>query len=209
MRWPDSWRIEGECAAPSAVRARDRIIVLFVACLLVLAPYAEAAEDGYLLTSVSSGGAMVRLKGMFSRYKSWPSMYSLTEQACADAGGMKRYAAMRADPHDWLCLHVEPPDSGVVWGSGTEFTLVTAAGETLRGGPVLLTDSPVERQVWDARARSVLLQSKGGPYGRSRLGHIVIVVGFPEGSLDAEHGEYWATFDTPARFTVVEQGGAR
>lgn len=178
--------------------------IAFALALCLFATSAVAADDGYLLTSVSSGGTTVRLKGMFSRYKLWPSMYSSAERACADMGGMKRHDAMRADPHDWLCLHVEPPDSGVLWGSKTEFVLVTAVGETLHGGPVLLTDSPVEREVWDARARSALLQLKGGPYGRSRLGYIVIAVGFPEDSLNAEHGEYWATFDTPAQFTVVE-----
>ena len=97
----------------------------------------------------------------------------------------------------------------MLWGQVTEFELVTAAGETLYGGPVLLTDSPAEREVFDVRLHSVLLQPEGGPYGRSSLGYIVVVVGFPEGSLQAEHGEYWAEFDEPVQFTVTDQGGKR
>lgn len=189
-----------------------RILILLVVCLFAFGPMlksAGATDDGYLFETVSSGGATVRAKGMFSRYKLWPSTYSSVERMCADMGGMKRHAAMLADPHDWLCLHVEPPEGGVVWGCATEFTMVTAPGETLYGGPVLLTDSPAEREVYDARAQGVSLQPEGGKYGRSRLGYVVIAVGFPEGSLHAEHGEYWAEFDTPVQFTVTEQGGAR
>ena len=181
-----------------------RIVVLLIVYLFVTTAW--AADGDYLFETVSSGGATVRAKGMFSRYKLWPSTYSSVERMCADMGGMQRHAAMHADPHDWLSIHVEPPDGGVVWGEATAFVLVMADGETLRGGPVLLTDSPAEREVFDARAHSVLLKSEGGPYGRSGRGYIVVVVGFPEGSLQAEHGEYWAEFDEPARFTVREEG---
>lgn len=173
--------------------------------LLLLISVTVSGGD-YLFETVSSDGAVVRVKGMFSRYKLWPSTYSYVERACAAHGGMQRHAAMHASPHDWLSFHIEPPETGVLWGAVTEFMLVTAVGETLRGDPVLLTDSPAERVVFDARERTVLLESKGGPYGRNRLGYIVVVVGFPEGSLQAEHGEYWATFDEPAQFVVTERG---
>ena len=180
-----------------------------VVLLLLIAGVCIADDAGYLFETTSNGGATVRIKGMYSQYQLWPSTYSFEMRKCAEAGGMMRTAAMHADPHDWLCLHVEPPESGVLWGAGIEFALVVATGETLYGGPVLLTDSPVERVVFDARAQSVLLQAEESSYGRSRLGYIVIAVGFPEGSLNAEHGEYWAVFDTPTQFTVTEHGGVR
>ena len=174
--------------------------------LFLLVCVTSAMGSGYLFETVSSDGAIVRVKGMFSRYKLWPSTFSSVEQLCVDMGGMQYHAAMLADPHDWLSLHVEPPESGVVWGAATEFVLVTAAGETLYGGPVMLTDSPIEQEVFDARAHSVVLQSGGGPYGRNRLGYVVVVVGFPEGSLKAKHGEYWAKFDGLSELTVAERG---
>lgn len=188
------------------------LLILLVVCLFAFGPMltnAEAADVSYLFETVSSGGATVRAKGMFSRYKLWPSTYSSVERMCADMGGMKRHAAMLASPHDWLSLHVEPPEDGVLWGQATEFELVTTAGETLYGGPVLLTDSPAEREVFYARLHSVFLQPEGGQYGRSSRGYVVVVVGFPEGSLQAEHGEYWAEFDEPDQFTVTDQGGKR
>ena len=185
-----------------------RIVVAVVICLLACGT-ARAADDGYLFQTVSSGGATVRVKGMYSCYLLSPLMFGPQERACLERGGMQRTTAMNRDPHDWLCLHVEPPEDGVLWGVATEFVLVTATGETLLGGPVLLTESPVERKIFDARRFTVRLEQEGGPYGRSRLGYIVIGVGFPEGSLNAEHGEYWAEFDAPVRFTVTEQGGTK
>ena len=187
-------------------------LILLVVCLFAFGPTltsAEAKKNGYLFETVSSAGATVRAKGMFSRYKLWPSTYSSVERMCANMGGMKRHAAMLASPHDWLSLHVEPPEDGVLWGQVTEFELVTAAGETLYGGPVLLTDSPAEREVFDARARSVMLKPEGGQYGRSSLGYVLVAVGFPENSLQAKHGKYWAEFDEPVQFTVTEQEGKR
>lgn len=181
-----------------------RMTVVFLLLFLIVS--VASATDGYLFETVSSEGATVRVKGMFSRYKLWPSMYSSVERLCAERGGMKRHAAMLASSHDWLSLHVEPPEDGVWWGETTEFMLVTSVGETLYGDAMLLTDSPAERVVFDA---SVLLQPKGGQYGRNRLGYVVVVVGFPEGSLQAEHGEYWAEFDTPLQFTVTERGKGR
>ena len=178
---------------------------LVVALALLLSVAAGARGGSYLFETVSSGGAVVRVKGMFSRYKLWPSTYSSVERACAEMGGMQRHAAMLASPSDWLSLHVEPPEGGVWWGDTTEFVLVTAAQETLRGGPVLLTDSPAEREVFDARALSVRLQPEGGCYGRNRLGYVVVVVGFPIGSLQAKHGTYWAEFDEPVSFAVTER----
>lgn len=182
--------------------------ILVAVCLLASRP-AGAAGGGYLFETTSDRGATVRVKGMLSRYKVWPSTYGAVDRLCASMGGMRLNAAMLASPRDWFVLHVEPPEGGVVWGPATEFELVTAAGETLRADAVLLTDSPAEREVFDARARAVALRPEGGPYGRSGLGYVLVVVGFPEGSLRAEHGEYWAEFDEPAQFTVTEQGGGR
>ena len=170
-----------------------RILILLVVCLFAFGPMlmsAGAADDGYLFETVSSGGATVRVKGMLSRHKLWPSMYGTVDRLCASMGGMQLNAAMHASPHDWFVLHVEPPEDGILWGGATEFELVTATGETLYGGPVLLADSPAEREVFDARASSVLPRPEGGRYGRSSLGYVLVAVGFPEGSLQAEHGEY-------------------
>jgi hypothetical protein len=186
--------------------------ILLVVCLFAFGPMltsAEAADVSYLFETVSSGGATVRVKGMLSRYKLWPSTYGAVDRLCASMGGMQLNAAMHASPHDWFILHVEPPEDGILWGQATEFELVTAAGETLYGGPVLLTDSPAEREVFDARTRSVLLKSEGGQYGRSSLGYVLVAVGFPEDSLHAKHGEYWAEFEEPVQFAVTEQGGKR
>lgn len=197
------WRID------RAELCRRLQLSLFVlVCLCVFGLRAGAADSGYLFQTLSRAGATVRVKGMLSHYKLWPSMYGKAEQACAAMGGMKHHAAMFASPHDWLVLHVDPPEEGVRWNDLTEFALITADGDTLHADAVLLTDSPAEQEVFDARLRGVFLQSEGGPYGRTyRDGYVVVMVGFPEGSLQAEHGEYWAKFARPIEFDVTETGG--
>lgn len=160
---------------------------------------------GYEFETVSEEGATVRVKGMFSERKLYWSNYTSDEMRFHEHGGMKWHAAMFADPHDWLWLHVDPPEQGVLWGSETVFQLVTALGETLYGGPILLTDSPMELRLYSARDRSVLLNSEA-EYGRNRLGYICVAVGFPKGGLRADHGDYWAVFETPRSFVVLEGG---
>jgi hypothetical protein len=109
-------------------------------------------------------------------------------------GGMKMSNYMRDHPHDWVVFHLGAAIPTRI-GPETRIILLLANDCSVESSAILLTDGIYERKLWKVheKAELVTLDGKFGRTVRNERVAVLVMVGFPEGSLRAGDGDRdWA-----------------
>jgi len=138
------------------------------------------------LSCETPSGTSVTLRGGLSTYELWRSTYNWGEIKAAMAGGMKLHSYMHEHELDWLVLTVAPTNA--YWDASTRISLTLAGGGVVESVDLVCTDSPLERRVFHVAGGLNLSDAK---LARVPSGGVLVMAGFPLGSLIEKHGEYW------------------
>lgn len=168
--------------------------------LLIFLFTSTAIPAGSQLTCETSSGAVVTFGGALSERELWRSTYNWGELKAAIYGGMKLHAYTNKRDLDWTILTVAPgPDT--YWGSTTHVVLTLKDGSRVESVDLAATDSPIERKLY---TRDGGLRIAGPDLARVPSGGVLVMAGFPAGSVITEHGTYWAEVRDLVRMEVVE-----
>lgn len=152
------------------------------------------------LSCETSSGAVVTFRGAMSEVEFFRSTYNWGELKAALYGGMKLHAYARERDLDWAVLTVKPGPR-TYWGGTTRAVLTFADGERIESVDMACTDSPLEHTLYTLDGGLWL----AGPHvARVQSGGVLVMAGFPRGSLIEEHGEYWADDFGPIKMEVLE-----
>ena len=166
-----------------------------VASLLLIATLASAS-----VTCETPSGATVTLEGALSENEFKLAMNNWGEIKAAMLGGMKLHRYMREHELDWLILTVRPGEH-TYWNHSTRLVLTLPDGACLESVDMACTDSPLEREFY------LLVDGLwlAGPHlARVKSGGVLVMAGFPAGSVIVEHGPYWAETVEPVTMEVLE-----
>jgi len=171
-------------------RYKLQISLLSVVLLLGGIGVASGGE----LSATMLSGAPVFMRGLVESSAVWPSKDSNPEIGWRASGGMKMSDYMLDHPRDWVVFHLGAAIPTRI-GPNTRFILGLPNGRQVESDAVLLTDSFAERRLWKAHEAPVQV-TLDGKFARTVHGKMVVVlvmVGFPRGSLRAGDGDWdWA-----------------
>lgn len=170
-----------------------KALTLLVIALLI--PVLGAAS----LSCETPSGATVTVTSGLSKYELWRSTYNWGEIKAAMSGGMKLHGYMHERGLDWVVLTVTP--ANVYWTKETCITLMLKDGRRLGSIELVCTDSPLERKLFHVRDG---VQLDDPRLARVGSGGVLMMAGFPAGSLIVAHHDYWADLADVTRMEVRE-----
>jgi len=170
----------------------SKLHVSLLSVILLLGGIGVASGEELSTTMLS--GATVTMRGLVETTAVWPSKDSGSEIRWRAAGGMKMSDYMLDHPHDWVAFHLGAAIPTRI-GPDTQFILGLPNGRHVVSEMVLLTDTFAENEVWRAHEAAVQV-TLDGTFARTVHGEMIVVlvmVGFPRGSLRAGAGSWdWA-----------------
>lgn len=176
--------------------------------LLIIASLTAWAGDASTITDELTPNVRASFKHrIIIEQETWPSALMETRAGRAmlkleRAGGFRLHVRIRENPDDYLICIIYVDEGGrVVLDESTRFVL-TYGDRTVSSTEILLTDGPLEREVYSTRECAAVLTPDSDMYARVRSGGYLTAVRFDRGELP--HGEGWV----PDGFELV-RGGER
>ena len=147
--------------------------------LIALALVALAASTGHAEVACALGPGRLVAMHIVDDRELWPSTWSPMRRGWAREGGMQLHRHMRkAEPADYLiCVLYLPKEESVTVGAGV-VTLTRPAAQSVA------VYRPHEPEEWNFATAPFTV--RGDDYRRTLSGGYMVVVAFPDGTLDGE-----------------------